>query len=230
MSPHRLTGLPWPRRAHHLADQPQHGRLQRIVERATRPPPSRDAAMTYWVRSLLPIEKKSAGIRSMVMAAAGVSTMMPSGGISASAPSAQELRQAGGEELPRLRRTPPAVATIGSMTFERRPTRGAQQRPDLRPEQLRPIEAQAQAAQAEERIGLGRQREARQRLVAADIEGADDARLAVQTVEQLGIGDELLVLVGQAIVADEQEFGAEQADAVAGVRAGRRRPRRGRRR
>src|SRR5450631_3736033 len=42
---------------------------------------SRAAAMTYCVRSLDPIEKKAASSKSMAMAAAGTSTITPSGGI-----------------------------------------------------------------------------------------------------------------------------------------------------
>ncbi len=72
--------------------------------------------MTYWVRSLLPIEKKSAGIRSTATAAAGVSTMMPSGGILASAFSASSsARQAA--KSSRVSWSSPAVATIGSITL-----------------------------------------------------------------------------------------------------------------
>jgi len=43
---------------------------------------TRSIARMYWVRSLLPIEKKSATVakRSASMAAAGVSTMLPSSG------------------------------------------------------------------------------------------------------------------------------------------------------
>ena len=111
--------------------------------------------MTYWVRSLLPIEKKSAGIRSMATAAAGVSTMMPRGGISAATPAARSsARQAAKTacascELARGRHH-------RQHHLERPADGGAQQRADLGPEQLGPIQAQAQSAQAEEGVALRR--------------------------------------------------------------------------
>ena len=41
---------------------------------------SRPAAITYWTRSLLPIDMKSAANSAARKAAAGTSTIMPSGG------------------------------------------------------------------------------------------------------------------------------------------------------
>ena len=155
MSPHRLTGTDvaapwrttWPIRRSTAG-------CSGSFSAATRPPASREAAITYWVRSLLPIEKNSAGIRSIATAAAGVSTMMPKGGISAATPSGRSSAEAGGEELARLLPARSAVATIGSITLSGRAHGGAQQGADLRPEQLGPVQAQAQAAQAEERVAL----------------------------------------------------------------------------
>ena len=58
MSPHRLTGAP--RWRHHGAPPGRSTGARPAgsgsLRAATRPPASRDAAMTYWVRSLLPIE------------------------------------------------------------------------------------------------------------------------------------------------------------------------------
>ena len=72
---------------------------------------------------------------------------------------------------------PPGTAIIGNITLRLPCDRGAQQRADLHAKDLRPRQRQPDAAQAEERIAL-LDREARHRLVAAGIDGADGDRLA----------------------------------------------------
>ena len=93
--------------------------------------------------------------------------------------------------------------------------RGAQQRPDLHPKNLRARQRQPDAAQAEERVALF-DGEARHRLVAAGIDGADGDRLAAGPFQHLAVGRVLRLLVRQAGRLAEQEFGAHQPDAVAG--------------
>ena len=93
--------------------------------------------------------------------------------------------------------------------------RGAQQRPDLHAEYLGARQRQPDAAQAEERVAL-LDREARHRLVAAGIDGADGDRLAARPLQHLAVGGVLRLLVGQARRLAEQELGAHQPDAVAG--------------
>ena len=78
------------------------------------------------------------------------------------------------------------------------------------------VEADPDAAQAEEGVFLFRERQVGQRLVAADIQGADDQWTA--TAEHFGdgaVGVGLLVLAGSLIALVEQELGAQQADALA---------------
>ena len=65
--------------------------------------------------------------------------------------------------------------------------RGAQQRPDLHAKDLRTGQRQADAAQAEERIALF-DGEARHRLVAAGIDGADGDGLAGGPLQHLAVG------------------------------------------
>ncbi len=93
--------------------------------------------------------------------------------------------------------------------------RGAGERAQLRAEDLVMAQAQAHAADAEERIGLALAGEAGHRLVAAGIERPDGDRAAARPFEDATIGAILLVLVGQAAAAMEQELGADQPDAVA---------------
>jgi hypothetical protein len=93
--------------------------------------------------------------------------------------------------------------------------RGADGGPALRAEEVRAGEAEAEAAQAEERVGLVRQVEGGKGLVAADVEGAQDEGPAAEALQEAAIDAVLLFLVRQVGAAHEEELGAEQADAVA---------------
>ena len=90
----------------------------------------------------------------------------------------------------------------------------AQDRAQLRGEDLRALEREADAAHAEERVGLGRHGQRRQRLVGAGVERAHDERPAVERHGDLAQGLDLLVLVGQLRAVEEEELGAQQADAL----------------
>ena len=90
----------------------------------------------------------------------------------------------------------------------------AQDRAQLRGEDLRALEREADAAHAEERVGLGRHGQGRQRLVGAGVERAHDERAAVERHGDLAQGLDLLVLVGQLRAVEEEELGAQQADAL----------------
>ena len=93
--------------------------------------------------------------------------------------------------------------------------RRAQDRAQLRQEQPRLGEAEADRAQAQRRIG----RDAREPvepflvLVGAEVERADRDRLAAHALGHAAVGLELLVLGRQAVAVEEQELGAEEADA-----------------
>ena len=93
--------------------------------------------------------------------------------------------------------------------------RGAQDRAELREEQLGLGEAEAHRAQPQRRVGRDAREpvEALQLLVGAEVEGADRDRLAVHAFRDDAIGLELLVLRRQALAVEEQELGAEEADA-----------------
>ena len=214
MSPHRLTGsfvsLPW---ATTSPMRRSTAGCSGSLKAATRPPPSREAAITYWVRSLLPIEKKAAGSVSIARAEAGVSTMMPRGGIVASVPSARSsARQRSKNAL--ASSSSAAMVTIGSITFSGPSVAARSSARTCGLEKIRPVEAEAEPAQAEEGVALRWQADAGQRLVAAHIERADDERLALEPCQQPGIGGVLLRLVRQAVAPEEQKLGAHQADAV----------------
>ena len=74
-----------------------------------------------------------------------------------------------------------------------------------------------QATQAEGRVRLVFRSQERQRLVGAGVEHADHDLLARELAEQLGVGLGLLFDARRLGVADEQEFGTEQANAFGAV-------------
>ena len=91
---------------------------------------------------------------------------------------------------------------------------GPQNRAQLRAEHVGPIEAHAHAAQAEERVVFLRQRHVGERLVAADIERADDERtLAAERFGHRAIFGGLFVFRRRGVAVIEQELGAQQPDA-----------------
>ena len=92
--------------------------------------------------------------------------------------------------------------------------RGAQQRAQLGQEHLRLGQRVAHRAQPERRVGLHAGVGAVERLVVADVEGADGDRPGRHRLDHRAVGLVLLVLVGQGVAADEQELGTVQADAV----------------
>src|SRR5262249_24877343 len=81
-------------------------------------------------------------------------------------------------------------------------------------EHIRVLETEAHAAQAEERIRFLRQRQAIERLVAADIQRANDDILRKQLARELAVVFELLLLVGQVIAVKKEYFRAVKADAL----------------
>ncbi len=91
---------------------------------------------------------------------------------------------------------------------------GAGERAQLDTENIEAIERQADAAHAQERVGLSVERQAGNRLVAARIQRADGDRLSSRPIEDPPISFILRLLIRQSATA-EQQFGAHQADAVA---------------
>ena len=95
--------------------------------------------------------------------------------------------------------------------------RGAQDGAQLRLEHRRFGQRQADRAQAERRVGLdavGEHLVEVRPLVVAEVEGADGHRPPLHAAHDLAVGLELLVLAGHVAAAEEEELGAEQADAL----------------
>ena len=82
---------PTPAMLRSAADQFEDGGIERVAESAERAV-RRSQAITYCVRSFEPMEKNEAGKASIVSAAAGTSTMMPSSGKAAANPAASSSR------------------------------------------------------------------------------------------------------------------------------------------
>src|SRR5690606_6221234 len=96
---------------------------------------------------------------------------------------------------------------------------GAQERTELLAEEVLEVEAHADRAPAEERVLLGRHLEEERELVAAEVEGPDVDGLMREALGDLAVGAVLLLLLGLGAPADDEELGAEQADALGAVRA-----------
>ena len=77
------------------------------------------------------------------------------------------------------------------------------------------LEREPDPADAEERVGLGRHRQRRQRLVGAGVERAHDERAAVERDGDLAAASSACSSsLGQLGAVEEQELGAEQPDAL----------------
>ena len=179
----------------------------------------RSTAQEYWIRSFVPIEKKSTSFASTSAhtAATGISTMMPTltSGLNGT-PSASSrslacwstclaLRNSSMEEIigNMMRRSPYCAARSSARSWVMK--------------QVVLVETDADRAVAEERVLFLLQRERRHFLIAADVQRADDDRLARHGLASLLVGVELLLLARQVVTVHEQELGAEQADALAAL-------------
>ena len=90
----------------------------------------------------------------------------------------------------------------------------AQDRAQLRAQQIRPPEARAHAAQPERRIVLARHRQIGDRLVAADVERADRQRAALRARRRCAwYSRACSSSLGRLAPLEEQELGAQQAAA-----------------
>ena len=97
--------------------------------------------------------------------------------------------------------------------LQRAAAAGAQQRAQLRAQQGRPVEPEADRAPAERRILLFDVAHVGQHLVAADVEGAERHRLAVGGLDHGAIERVLLAGARKIRRYHELQLGAEQADA-----------------
>src|SRR5690606_9942940 len=101
------------------------------------------------------------------------------------------------------------------------PVRGrAQERPELLAEEVLEIEAEADRAPPEERVLLRRHLEEEREFVPAEVERADVDSLVWERLGDLAVGLVLLLLLGLRAAPDDEELGAEEADAHRAVRAG----------
>ena len=91
------------------------------------------------------------------------------------------------------------------------------ERPQLRLEQLRMTEAEPESPASQEGVRLAGGTQVRNGLVAADVERADGEPAAFERVGDRGVDVELLVFVGWLGAVEEEELGAEEADAVGAV-------------
>ena len=107
-----------------------------------------------------------------------------------------------------------SVATIGSIALTGYSAATRRIARELGGEYVRALERQADPADAEEGVVLRRHRQGRQRLVGARVERAHDQRPPVERDRDPPQGLGLLVLVGELGRAQEQELGAQQADAL----------------
>ena len=189
----------------------------------------RSTASVYWIRSLVPIEKKSTSFArwSAIRAAAGTSTMMPTGRFSRIACPSAASSAATSSRTARACRNSSRVETQGEQDPDVAQGAGPEDRPELGPEQARVAEREPQAAQAEARVGLDVARSAvRRQLVGTQVERPDDDRAPLQRADHGGVGLELLLLGRGRLGVEEEELGAEQPDAHGSPGPGRPRPRR----
>src|SRR3569623_1061822 len=159
----------------------------------------RSTASKYWVRSLLPMERKSTrrAISCAWYTADGTSTITPSAGIAMSSPCSSNSRCA--------RSTRRRASSTSAIWL----TMGSRRR--------RMIERDADAAPAKKGI-VFMDREIRERLVAADVERAQHHRPRREGLQHLTIDAPLRLLAGEAVADHEGEFGAIETDTLRAVR------------
>ena len=104
--------------------------------------------------------------------------------------------------------------TIGSMMRSSWPAEARSMRAQLRAQQARPVERQADRPPAERRVFFFRRAEIGHDLVAADIERAEGHRLAGRLLHDVAIEGFLLLHLRHGRGDHELQLGAEQADAL----------------
>jgi len=94
---------------------------------------------------------------------------------------------------------------------------GAEDGPQLGTKDVAFLEAEPDGAPAEKGVHLARDIQVREKLIAAEIEGADGDRVRLEPRGDGVVGLVLLFLRGQRVLVDEKIFGAEKADAIGAV-------------
>ncbi len=167
----------------------------------------RSAAIVYWVRSLVPIDRKStcSRMRSASNAAAGTSIITPGVSPYERVCAAKASASAG-------------VAIIGAITHgvAARPLRRGGDRLQLAGQDAWVAVSDADAAHTHRGVGLLRVSDELQRLVRSRVKRADDHLAAVERLEHVPVDLGLLVDGGLVVAVEEAQFGAEQADALGG--------------
>ncbi len=178
---------------------------------------ARSTASVYWIRSLVPIDRKSSRFRNAEIAstAAGISIIPPIGTPESNGTPCSRSVSFACAIIASVWSISPTEASIGIRIFTVAVVRRAQDRAELREEEPRLGQAEADRAQAERGIrGDAREPvEPGRLLVRAQVERADRHRLAAHALGDAAVRLELLVLGRQALAIEEQELGAEEADA-----------------
>ena len=173
---------------------------------SARAPHIRSAAKVYWLRSLVPMLRKSTSASSTEArsAADGISTMTPT----VDSPAARHqvancLASA-------------AVATIGAITRTLAPVecrcRGDGR--ELGTQDLRLLQSEPKPAYPQRGVWLVRLAQERQRLVRASIQGPHHHRSTGSRVEHGTVCGNLFRLVRRRRSVEIEELGTEQADAL----------------
>ncbi len=97
---------------------------------------------------------------------------------------------------------------------------GHQNRFDLGAEYVPVVEGNPHRAPAHKGIVFLRRAEIRESLVAADIEGADGDRMAVESLDDSPIKKILVIAVGKIAARHVGEFGAVEADPFGAIASG----------
>ena len=140
--------------------------------------------------------------------------MMPTGRFSRMACPSAVSSAATSRKTARACRSSASEDTRGNMNPNIAQGAGAKNGPELGTEQERIAKREPQASQSQDGVGLGVGRlPVHLQLVGTQVEGPDDDGTALERTDHLGIGLELLVLAGGRLGPQEQELGAEQADA-----------------
>src|SRR5206468_7593627 len=94
---------------------------------------------------------------------------------------------------------------------------GAESGPELRLEQLRLLEREPYAPDAQERVRLRPLWEVGEGLVRADVQRPQNQRAALEPLRNEGVRLVLLVLARHRVAVEKQELGAEKPDALGPV-------------
>ena len=201
------------RRAYHVAEKPQHGRLRRIrqIGHGT----DIAACGSHVLGEVVRADREEFGIELV-----GGNRRRrnldhdPEARASGGNPRCNQCRHLGFEnascsrQLARLRHHRQHDLDVAVR-------RGAGQRAQLRAKDIGLLQRKTESAHAEERVALPRVREALNRLVTTRVERSNRHRPTLRPFGNSPVDRILLLLVGQPLPVVEQELGSDEPDAVA---------------